>query len=315
MTTRILFTILISWACGCSGARAAADVPARFTEPLVEPPGELAVCAERGRAETPRRVAVTIDDLPWAGGVQGDSAEARLARLGDLCDTLRDRGVPATGFFNPANLQDEPALVELWRGCGLTFGNHTWSHPRLREIGVDAYLADLRRGHERVQEWAGDGAVVTFRYPYLSEGASPEERDAIRDALRELQSPIVPVTIDTWDWLYARGWSDAMGAGDEPAIARWIQAYRWNIEEATEQAEWLSDSLFGYEPPQILLLHANELNAVALGERLDWYSARGYEFISVAEALADPAYAEYDASISPTGDSHWLRLRRSRTLP
>ena len=36
--------------------------------------------------------------------------------------------------------------------------------------------------------------------------------------------------------------------------------------------------------------------------------------MSVDEALADEAYAEPDPSLTPFGESHSLRLRRSRQL-
>ena len=79
-------------------------------------------------------------------------------------------------------------------------------------------------------------------------------------------------------------------------------------------AEWQARELFGREPPQILLVHANELNARHLESYLDWAAGRGYRFVTLEEAQADPAYSEPDPSLSPTGDSLWLRLRRSRTL-
>ena len=122
------------------------------------------------------------------------------------------------------------------------------------------------------------------------------------------------MTIDTRDWLYARGWLAAKQAGDAAGMARWLQSYHWDLQESTERAEQQAVALFGREPPQILLLHGNALNAAHLGDGLDWLAARGYRFVSLAEALADPAYQEPDRSHSPTGDSWWLRLKRSRSL-
>lgn len=122
----------------------------------------------------------------------------------------------------------------------------------------------------------------------------------------------MPVTIDTMDWWYARAWLDARADGDPARAERLRQAWRWNLEEATIVAEHLARDLFGREPPQILLLHANALNARHLGAYLDWLAARGYRFVGRAEAMKDPAYAEEVTTVSPTGDSQWLRLRRSR---
>ena len=41
---------------------------------------------------------------------------------------------------------------------------------------------------------------------------------------------------------------------------------------------------------------------------------RGYRFVPVQEAMRHPAYQELDRSLTPFGESHWSRLRRSRQL-
>jgi len=261
-----------------------------------------------------RRVAVTIDDLPIANGASYRNHAEREAVVEGICRALTERDIPAVGFFNLSQVPDAPGLVERWIACGVAVGNHTWSHPRLRDVGLEAYLDDLQRGHDAVRELVGDGVTIPFRYPYLNQGFEPETRDAIRQRLAELASPYAPVTIDTWDWLYARGYTRALHAGAEQTAARYRQSWLWNLEESTERAEVLARELFGREPPQILLLHGNQINAEHIGEYFDWLSARGYTFVTLDEALSDPAYSEPDPSLSPTGDSFWLRLRRSRTL-
>ena len=57
--------------------------------------------------------------------------------------------------------------------------------------------------------------------------------------------------------------------------------------------------------PQILLLHDNRLNADALDALVAMARRRGYSFISVDEALKDPAYRRQDASVGRRGLS-WL---------
>jgi len=55
-----------------------------------------------------------------------------------------------------------------------------------------------------------------------------------------------------------------------------------------------SAMLFGRNIDQVLLLHANELNSAWFGTLADTLTARGYSFISLSEALQDPAYQSSD---------------------
>lgn len=265
-------------------------------------------------ARQQRSVAVTIDDLPIAeyGRYRDDAERQRTVRK--LTETIARRQIPVTGFFIMSAHEKDPSLMQLWQRAGVRVGNHTWSHPHADKVPVEEYLADLERGHRAVAALAGAPRSIPFRHPYLAEGFLPERRAAIRAKLAQLGSRPAPVTIDTSDWFHARGYLEARQAGDTRRARLYRRAWRWDIEEATLVAELLSWELFGREPPQILLLHGNALNADHLDEALDWLQRRGYRFISLEQALADPAYALEDRSTAPTGDSHWLRLLRTRKL-
>jgi hypothetical protein len=72
-------------------------------------------------------------------------------------------------------------------------------------------------------------------------------------------------------------------------------------------SEQLSKQMIGYEPKQILLLHANQLEADHIGELIDLMRKRGYRFISLADALGDEAYGLPDTYVGEgTGWlDHW----------
>lgn len=292
-----LFAVVLVHAALCIGGLTGCD--------LAAPPPEGASTLS---------VAVTIDDLPLAAFEIFPDDDYRRRIVAGLCSLIETRGIPVTGFLNSSVHGAMPELLERWKAAGIEIGNHTWSHPNLRDVGSDAFIEDVRRGHEAIRTHVPNQRVIRFRYPYLSEGLDPAARDAVRAALAELGSPPAPVTILTRDWYYSTGYSRAQMAGDPVAAERWVQPWRWNMEEATRSAEALSRKIFGREPPQILLIHANELNARYLGDYLDWMERRGYRFISLEEALADPAYHEVDFTTWPDEDSHWRRLRRSRAL-
>lgn len=272
--------------------------------------------ASHSDADSPhqRKMAITIDDLPVAFFSSYRNDAHRRAIVDELCELISDRRLPVTGFMIGENHAKQPGLMRAWTEAGIEVGNHTWSHPNLKKIGLKAYLADLDRGHRSVAKLVGEDEGIPFRYPYLREGFDIEVRDAIRQHLVELGSPRAPVTVDTNDWYFARDYTTALKRGDRARAERYVQPWRWNLEESVERAEWLAQGLFDREPPQILLIHANEINAHHLGSFLDWLEERGYQFIPLSEALSDPAYHESNESVSPMGDSLWLQLRRSREV-
>jgi len=66
---------------------------------------------------------------------------------------------------------------------------------------------------------------------------------------------------------------------------------------------------------QILLLHANRLNAAVLPEMLARLRARGYQFISVEDALRDQAYLRLDTFTGRNGPSYLHRWAISAGQP
>jgi len=66
--------------------------------------------------------------------------------------------------------------------------------------------------------------------------------------------------------------------------------------------------LLGYEPKQILLLHASNLEADHIGELMDVLRKRGYRFITLEDALGDAAYSLPDTYVGEEGTGwldHW----------
>lgn len=66
-----------------------------------------------------------------------------------------------------------------------------------------------------------------------------------------------------------------------------------------------SRKLFDREVPQVLLVHANALNAHCIDRLLAGLREQGYDFVPLADALADPAYASAD-TFTGRGGISWL---------
>jgi len=104
------------------------------------------------------------------------------------------------------------------------------------------------------------------------------------------------VTIDNNEYIYADIYKRAKLKNDTATMKTIGGAYLKYMELIVKHFEKLSLDFLSYEVRQILLLHANALNADYLGELIQVFQNRNYEFISLDTALKDPAYQLEDVA-------------------
>jgi len=256
----------------------------------------LAVAATAAETGGGRRVAVTIDDGPVTGAGNDLAAFVRIA------DGLREAfvadQVPAIMFVNERQFNVDGqrdarvAVLHTWVEAGLELGNHTYSHPNLGEVETARYLDDIVKGEviTRALLAARGKKPEWFRYPFLATGRG-ETAATVERFLRERGYRIAPVTVDYSDYRFAGTYARHLRAGDaeqaEALFATVLQA----LDERFARAEARSREVLGYELPLVLLIHCNEMNALTLRRTLARIRARGYRFVALDEAMADPAYA------------------------
>ncbi len=76
-----------------------------------------------------------------------------------------------------------------------------------------------------------------------------------------------------------------------------------------------SVQLFGREIPQVLLIHASRLNAKMMPELLAMYRSRGYQFVSLQEAMSDAVYGTSDGYMGRKGLSWIHRWGLAKGVP
>lgn len=275
---------------------------------LAQPAVDRLSAQPSGHPATDRRVALTFDDLPMTGG---ETCDAELVRevTAKLTGLLEMRAIPAAGLASPGReCFDVPLLRETlgrWAAVGAEIGNHTATHPDLNATAIPEYLANIDRAQRLIDE-----AVETdrrwFRPPYLHSGDESGKKEALSRHLAANGYRVAPVTIDNQEWVYAAVYTHALSRGDEALAERVADAYVDHLIESMRFYEELSTAVFGREIPQILLLHANPLNADHLGAVLAMLENRGYRFVSLSEAVADSAYARPDTYVGPRGLS-WIQ--------
>ena len=256
------------------------------------------------------KVALTFDDLPGLT-ILSDQKYVDDFNIALLRGLERYR-IPAIGFVNEGKVGElirdrQIANLKRWLDAGMTLGNHTYSHDSPNQVGVAAYLTDIRRGEPIIKsllEYRGLG-LHWFRHPYLETGYPAAAKRQIDDWLAANGYRTAPVTIDADDWEFAEPYDDAVGHHDrkrQRVIKAEYLAYTatridWSIRSA--------HILFGRDIAQVMLLHCTRLNADSLGELIHVLRRFHLKPVSLDEAMRDPAYLTPDRYVSRDGVT-WL---------
>lgn len=256
-------------------------------------------CAALG-GEPSRSVALTFDDLPVVPGSL-PFGESRLTTQ-KILDALRPTGTQAVAFVNekklevPGETDRRLSLLRAWVDAGHELGNHTYSHPDLNNTPLLNYQSDILRGERltRPMMKSAGKQLRWFRHPFTHTGPSQQVKFNLELFLKRRGYRVAPFTVENSDWLFAKVWVAAVRKGDAETAQRIKDAYLDFNDIMFGWFERLSAEAFSREIPQVLLLHANPLNAEVLPELLARIRARGYKFVTLDEAMSDDIYGTRD---------------------
>ena len=267
-----------------------------------------------------KKVCITIDDVPVVD--YGMNTVEDWQNITDkLLTTCEQKGIPAIGYVNEGkfhkngNLDAERAkILEVWLERGFELGNHTFSHPNYHKVGLKDFKRDVIDGERYtkplLQKYGQE--LKYFRHPYLRAGDSKESSEALEAFLTERGYTSSPVTLDSDDYLFAQAYARAARSGDSTRMKLIGETYVQHTEKKLHFYETLSEAVFERNIDHTYLMHANLLNADYLDELAEMFQRNGYEFISQAEVLKDPAYSEPMTRFGNWGMSWLYRWALSR---
>jgi peptidoglycan/xylan/chitin deacetylase (PgdA/CDA1 family) len=247
--------------------------------------------------------------MPRAGRC---SVKAFDAMNRKLVQSLKANRVPGFGLVTPSGMCEGQGaalgeILDIWLDAGFDLGNHSFSHFDVNNISLARYQADVARGAAAIEPILvkRQQTLKYFRHPFLHAGKDPETKRALEQFLRERNYTVAPVTIDNQEWVFAEAYAKAIDRGDTILQKRIVDSYLTYMDGIFDFFEKLSVEVTGREISQVLLLHANALNADHFDKLAAMMRRRGYRFITVDRALTDPAYRLPDEYAGPNGFS-WL---------
>lgn len=270
-----------------------------------------------GAAAHAQQMAITFDDLPAHGPLPAGVTRLDVAR--SILDTLhRQRMPPTYGFVNGGRGTEEPtaaAVLEAWRAAGQPLANHTWAHHDFNDESTQQFEADVAANEPLLQRLMGNEDWHWLRYPYLHEGDTLAKRREVRQWLRAHGYRIAEVNMDFEDYLWNAPYARCLAKHDAAAIQSLHDSYLEVAGQYYAVFRRASQLAYGRDVKYVLLLHVGAFDAHMLPELLALYRSRGARFISMPEALADPAYRD-DPDIGDAGGGTQLELiMESRHLP
>lgn len=247
-----------------------------------------------------REIAITIDDLPLVASQMNTPGNQQRSteRFTRIINALTEHNAPATGFVIAGAIEKgQWDFLEQFRKAGFMIGNHTYSHYNLNQMSAEKYIADIDRADKILAPLFTEPKY--FRYPYLAEG-SKTTKPLVLDYLTEHHYIVAPVTIDSKDFEFNERLYKVPFRTREAYINKLKPQYLAYIWNQTLKAEKRAKN---NPEKQILLIHANLLNSYALGDILQMYKNNGYTFITLTEALKNPAPTlTFPAIEMPIGD-------------
>jgi len=260
-----------------------------------------------------RRVAITIDDLPRGGDGGPRDYESIRAMTEKLLAPFKEQKIPVIGFVNEGKTPapELRKILDLWLDAGADLGNHTYSHPNFFTTPLEQFEKEVINGEPvtRAALAARGKKLEYFRHPFLNVGPNLETKQAFEKFLLSRDYRVAPVTLDNSDYMFALVYSS-------PALkARIVHDYVPYLNAIVQFFEQRANEVTGHDIPQILLIHASQLNADQMPQILAMFRARGYSFIKLEEALRDPAYDLTDTYAGRGGFSwihHWAITQKMK---
>jgi len=242
------------------------------------------------------RVAITVDDIPDHGRLVPGMTREGISDA--IISALKRNGVQGAYGFTGSGIESKgpkaAAIFRRWLDASYPLGNHTYDHPHLNAVSVDAFIANIEQQDRLLAALEGYSPLIrqrrVFRYPYLDEGDTLAKRDAVRAYLAAHGYRIAQVTAHYDDWAWIAAYARCAARRDEASMA-WLKDHVVDgASRRLRESRRIARRLFDRDIAHVLVVHPGVFTALTLDAVLESWRAQGVEFVSLEQALSDPVY-------------------------
>lgn len=260
-----------------------------------------------------KKIAITFDNLP---GEQIYSIEERTEINDAILAALKYKNVPATGFVVGEYVEgaDWESVVS-WLENGQTLGYHTYTGQEIRGMPLGLFVSDIIKGKEAIEDLVSTykQSIRFFRFPYLHYASDAKTKLNIVEQLVNMKTRIAHVSITTEDFVYNMSLEKILMSGDSLDMYYLRQEYLNHLSERLAYFEDLSKEVVGRPIRHILQLRVNRINSLLMDDIIIEIADKGYQFITLRDALKDKVYRKADEYYGDKGYSFLERLKYSQS--
>lgn len=258
------------------------------------------------------QISITMDDFFWQNAVHQTAAQRNKAIL----EILSAHSLKAALFVIGRNIESEEGkqLLSEWDKAGHLIGNHTYSHRSLNSASmtVEDYQVDILRAETLLRGFRG--FKKSFRFPMLKEGDTASKRDSVRSFLSKHGYRVGHVTIDTADWAISPRLTERLSTQSAFDPRPYRNFYLEHMWDRAQYYDALARRVLGRPVKHTILTHYNLLNGLFLGDLIEMFKAKGWQFIDADEAFTDPVFST-KPNVLPAGESIvWALAKADGTL-
>lgn len=228
------------------------------------------------------KVALSFDDAPKSDGAFYSGKE----RTDILLNIFDKHSIQTVFYVVSVNFEDNSKLERIHRydSANHIIANHTHTHPNLGNISAKQYINEIKRCDNNIKIFKN--YKKWFRYTYLNQSNDIPKRDSVWDYLDKENYLIGYCTIDNYDWHIDQ--LAKIAYTENPINFENLKSmYLNHILESVFFYDNIAVNSLGYSPNHVLLLHANDINALFLDDMIELFKKNNIEIISPEEAYSD----------------------------
>jgi peptidoglycan/xylan/chitin deacetylase (PgdA/CDA1 family) len=256
----------------------------------------------------PVKMAVTVDDLflwPEVGHQNGYSPASCSA---SLIRAFAAHGVPDVYAFSATfALDQDPGLTSVldeWCAAGHHVGGHTHFHSSLNWLGAHRYIEDIEQSHQLIEPWVAKSPSRYFRFAMDMLGDTRSKTDEVMTHLAQTGFMHAPISYWFYDTQFVFPYDRAVRLARTDDVAWLRDRFVDTAVTCLRDQVAASERILGRRPAHISLIHNSPIAADTYDRVLDAYVEAGVEFVTLEEAMRDPA----NLIVAPGANPHFRNL-------